>query len=88
MRNMQDVNARIRAELDQWFPKQCKNIYEDYYFYYLPTTAEHNGGVLIVKDSPANQEYQLVTRIRKDLTKDQNFLMLSNFCRKLPILEY
>jgi hypothetical protein len=87
MKDMKDINLRLRNELDQWFANQIRNEYEDYYLYYLPTTKEHIGGLLICKEKPANPEYQLSERVRKDCTKDQNFLRLSEACRRLPILE-
>jgi hypothetical protein len=88
MKNMNDVHNRIKAELDQWFPRQCRNDFEDYYLYYLPTTPEHDGGISICKDKPANPDLILSERIRKDLTIEQNHNRLAEVCRKLPILEY
>ena len=87
MKNMNDVHAMLTLELKHWFPRQCRNEWEDYYLYYLPTTAEHDGGLLIVKNPPKNSEYCLVERIRKDLTVEQNCRRLAELARKLPILE-
>ena len=88
MKDMNDIHEVIRAELGQWFQKQIRNEYEDYYLYYLPTTAEHDGGLLICKEKPANPEMILSERIRKDLTVEQNHYRLAEICRKLPILKY
>lgn len=86
MKDMTDVHQVLRAELNQWFKKQIQNEYDDYYLYYLPTTAEHDGGFLITKDLPANSEYCLAEKVRKDLTIDQNHSRLSFLARRLPIL--
>lgn len=88
MKDMNDIHAVIKAELGQWFTRQCRDPYSDFYLYYLPTTAEHNGGLLICKDKPANPDYILSERIRKDLTVEQNHRHLAEICRRLPILEY
>lgn len=89
MKDMKDINARIRSELNQWFPKQCHNEYLDFYWYYLETNQEHDGNIIILEDNDSeyNQEYQLLEKVRKDLTVDQNFYHMSGLCRRLPILE-
>ena len=87
MKDMNDIHTVIDLELKQWFVKQCRDNYADYYLYYLPTTAEHNGGLLISENKPANTEYQLAERVRKDLTVDQNRYRLTEVARRLPILE-
>jgi hypothetical protein len=89
MKNVADIQTRLKAELNQWVTAQCKNIYDDYYLYYLPTTPEHIGGILICKEPPANPEYQLADgqRLSKDATVNQNFNRLREVCNRLPILE-
>jgi hypothetical protein len=88
MKNMDDVHFVIRAELDMWFKRQCENIYDDFYWYYLPTTAEHDGGLSVHKTPPANPDFILIERIRKDFTKEQNHRRIAELARRLPILEY
>jgi len=88
MKNMNDVNTVLRNELNQWFKKQCQNEWNDYYLYYLPTTPEYNGGLLIANKKPANPEYQVVRSIQKHLTIEHNHRILLEMCRSLPILEY
>jgi len=87
MKNMSDIHDILALELKHWFPLQCRNEWADYYLYYLPTTAEHDGGLVIAKERPANPEYCLVERIRKDLTVEQNCRRLAELARSLPILE-
>jgi hypothetical protein len=88
MKTWEDVISRMKAELEQWFIKQCQNIFDDYYLWYLPTTAEHDGELLIAKEKPANIDFQLAwpKRINKGLTKEQNLQRLYDTLRKLPIL--
>jgi len=89
MKTMADIETTFRMELQQWFPKQCANIYDTYYLYYLPTTAEHDGGILICKDKPANPEYQLAAPQR--INKAAEIYQIMNEWRPilytLPILE-
>jgi len=88
MKNLCEINARLKAELDQWYIRQCQNAWDDYYLYYLPTTAEHDGGIIICKDLPANPEYKLASaqRIRKEATVEANFILLQDVVRRLPVL--
>ncbi len=88
MKNMNDVHNIIKAKLNQWFPKQCNDLYSDYYLYYLPTTVEHNGGLLIAKERPANPEYCMVERVAKHLTIEENHRRIAEMCQRLPILEF
>ena len=92
MKTFQDVQAVLRVELIHWFPIQCREEYADFNLYYLPTTEEHNGAIMIRRRAPDKgsvygMEYQLVARVRKDLTIDQNHKMLSDLCWHLQILE-
>ena len=89
MKTLADIQTRLKIELNQWFIRQCRNVYEDYYLYYLPSTPEHDGGLIICKDTPHNPEYKLVQgRINKGLTVEQNFYALQQTIRRLPILSY
>jgi hypothetical protein len=89
MKNIADLETRLLDELNQWFPKQCRDQFADFYLYYLPTTTEHDGGILIASDDPANPEYQLAMneKIHKGNTVEQNFNWIrSGILRRLPVL--
>ena len=87
MKNMADVESMLMLELKHWFNRQSENIYSDYYFYYLPTTAEHDGGFTVCSQPPANPEFILVQgRINKGATVEQNFNHFREVFRRLPIL--
>ncbi len=86
MKNIADVHEVLKAELQQWFAKQIRDEFGDYYLYYLPTTPEYDGDLLIAKDRPANPDYLVAERVRKDLTIDQNHRYFAEICRRLPIL--
>ena len=60
--------------MQQWLFKQAMNIYADFYLYYTPTTAEHDGGILIAQDAPSS-DYKLARpdRLGKGNTVEQNF---------------
>jgi len=89
MHNMRDIKDRLQAELEQWFLKQCKNNYADFYLYYLPAAPEHDGGLLIAENIK-NPEYLLAMpeKINKSITVEQNFnrIMVYGVLNKLPIL--
>lgn len=89
MKTRIDVETRLRNELNQWFLKQGRNIFDDYYLYHMPTTAEHDGGIIILKDRPKSPCYILTTgeRIHKEWTVDQNFRHFYDVVMSLPILE-
>lgn len=89
MKNRADLESTLKAELDQWFIRQSKDIYSDFYLYYLPTTAEHDGGILICKERPANLGYCLAMaeKINKSATVNQNFNWIRNeIIGRLPVL--
>lgn len=87
MKTWQEVLDRLRAELNQWFIKQCRNTLEDYYLYYRPTTEEADGGFLFSLDKPSSA-YLLGwnERVNKGATVDQNFKVFSKVLRRLPIM--
>jgi len=88
MQTWPEVLNRLRAELDQWFIKQCRDIHEDYYLYYLPTTEAQNGGFLFLADKPENGNYLLGWNkpVNKGKTVEQNMQKFSDILRKLPIM--
>lgn len=89
MKNLADLENVLRVELNQWFVRQCRDEYGDFYLYYLPTTAEHDGGISICKDKPANPECVLAMpeRIDKGATVEQNFNRIRRgVLKSLPVL--
>lgn len=88
MHDLRDIKTRLRNELEQWFIKQTHNPFEDYYLYYLESTPEHDGGLLIAREKPVNTEYQMAGggKINKGATVDQNFNVLMATVMGLPIL--
>ncbi|MEI6313262.1 MAG: hypothetical protein WCO89_00220 [Syntrophus sp. (in: bacteria)] len=90
MKTEAELRARLKAELSNWFQRQCQMPYDDFHLYYLPTTPKHDGGILICSETPANHEYQLAMpqAIRKNYTEDQNFNWITHsVLRRLPVLE-
>jgi len=91
MKTEADLQDRLKAGLKQWQVKQGQNPYDDYYLYYLETTPEHDGGIIICKEAPVNTDYKLAMaeRINKGATVDQNFNRIrSGVLRTLPVLSY
>ena len=53
MNNMQDIVDRVRSELTHWFPIQCRDLYTRFYLWYLPSSPERDGGIMIAREKPA-----------------------------------
>ena len=87
MKNMEEIYNMALLEAKQWFAKQDAP-FTDYYWYYTETTPEHDGGFLIAADKPANSDYAIAGRLRRDKTVEQNVTMFCEIARRLPILEY
>ncbi len=89
MKSLAEAETALKNELRQWCNKQGNDLHTAYYLYFLPTTAEHDGRLLIATDPPANSNYQLACtqRISPGSTVEQNFNFLRlNVLRQLPIL--
>jgi hypothetical protein len=87
MRNIDDVYRALDLALREWHPKQCRALHEDYYLYYLPTSAEHDGCFLFLKEDPANKEFICTGQVvSKHLTIEANRAILADLLRVLPIL--
>lgn len=87
MKNLTDLQNRLRAEIEIWFPKQCADP-SQFYLYYVETTPEHDGGFGIYRDKPANPDCKVAAKLEAGSTKDQNFNRLQAILRTLPILSY
>jgi len=91
MKDRADLESALKLELINWRARQIKDVYGAYYLYYLETTPDHNGGILICKDAPANPEYKLASpeRINTCASVEQNFNHIRNtVLGSLPVLEY
>ena len=88
MKDWNEIVNRAQMEVEQWFVKQCRNNYINYYWYYIGTTPEHDGGFLIAEDKPVNSDYAIAARLEGYLTKDQNLYRFLEIARRLPILSY
>ena len=87
METWKEVQAKLRAELNQWFIKQCRNTSDDYYLYYHPTTPERDGGFLLSKECPGDGYLLGRTEpVHKGKTVEQNFSKLNDVLRRLPIM--
>ena len=91
MKDLQEIHTRLRNELKQWFTKQVHNEFEDYYLYYLPSTREHDSGLLISNGTHKNLDYQLAMteKLHKGSTIQQNYnhIVNSGILNRLPILD-
>ena len=90
MNDWHAVQTRIRNEVNAWFPRQCEDPTVRFFLYYLESTPEHDGGILIASAPPVNPAYKLAQHpwgaLRADLTAESNMLRLAEVCWKLPIL--
>ena len=88
MKTKYDIRERLLLEVKQWFPRQCREQFEQFHCYYLPATKEHAAGFIICKDEPSNKEYRLVSAecMLRGGTIEQNVQRLYEICMKLPLL--
>lgn len=88
MKTAQDLYTRFQNELNQWFPRQCGNPFEKFYLYYLESTPDHDGGIIISKDTPGNDQYRLATpeAMQRGMTVEQNFYHFQTILNRLPVL--
>ena len=88
MKTWEELLTVLRNELDQWFIKQCRNPFGDWYLYYQETTPEHDGGILFLQEAPPNKDWKLAwpIRVNKGATVDQNHRYFADVCRRLPVL--
>jgi len=90
MKTLADLESRLRKELTIWAHRQSQDIYADFYLYYIPTTTEHDGGIIIAKNPPANSDFKLARpdRIEKGCSFEQIFNRIRiHTLPHLPVLE-
>jgi hypothetical protein len=89
MKDFNEMKERLKSELEQWYIKQCRDPYADFYLYHVPSSPERNGGFLICKENPPNRDYVLSSpqRIDKSLTPAQNYSKFYDVLRQLPVLD-
>lgn len=86
MKNLNDIIARAKLEIEAWFARQSREPFTDFYWWYVPSTPERDGGFLIAADRPANGDYAIAGSLGKHLTKEQNLQRFLETARRLPIL--
>lgn len=86
MKDINDVIARAKLEIEAWFARQCREPFTDFYWWYVASAPERDGGFLIAADRPANGDYAIAGSLGKNLTKDQNLQRFLDTARRLPIL--
>jgi len=90
MKTLAELETRLKNELTVWAHRQAQDLYADFYLYYMPTTAEHDGGIVIACRPPANPDFKLARpdRINKAATFNQNFNQIRiHTLPYLPVLE-
>ena len=86
MKNWDDVVYIARKEIDKWFAKQCRNIYERYYWKYSETTEECPGRIWIESERDNGGGYCL-HKLSIGKTKGQELSEFLKVAGRLPILE-
>jgi hypothetical protein len=89
MKNFVELENALMLELKHWSDRQYREPWSSFYLYYMETTPEHDGGIVIFKDKPQNPDYKLATPtpIHKNATIEQNFNWLRlDVIDKLPVL--
>lgn len=86
MKTWGDVVATAKAEVEKWFPLQCQNVYETFYWRYTPTTSKESPGKIWI-GSESDPQGHIVQRLSIDVTKEQALYSFLEIARRLPILE-
>lgn len=89
MKTLTDVESALRLELIHWNARQNARPFDDFYLYYLPTTAEHDGGILISAGRPRHPDFRLAMteRLHKGEDVETNFARIRPILTTLPVLE-
>jgi hypothetical protein len=66
--------------VDSWFPRQCRNSFEDYYIWYK------RGDVTIQPDKPKGYKLMTPERMSKGWTKGVAIHKIIDMMHKLPCL--
>ncbi len=85
MKNMADISSRARAEVEEWFPRQCQEPSRDFFWWYRETTPEYDGDIMIASEKPGGS-YIPSLRLGRHLTQEQNVYRFLEIARRLPIL--
>ena len=92
MKKWEDVQRKLKDELEKWFYKQCRNLEADYFMFYLPASLHHDSNLIICQkvhpDTRFAEAYILVSdkRINKGLTVEQNYRHFESILFKLPVI--
>ena len=87
MKNWNDVVSTAKAEVERWFPEQCRNQYKRFFWKYTETTKGAPGKIWIADDEDPDFGYFL-TELKTGNTKEQNVSDCLKLVGRLPILEY
>ena len=88
MKTWDDVCNTLEIELDMWAKKSDRGCTR-YYVYYMPSSPEHDSGMLICKDTPANKDYELAMSecLPIHITKEQVYNRTIDIFKTLPVLD-
>lgn len=91
MKTWEEITNCLRLELVAAFPRMCRNPEIPLYLYYIASTPEHDSGLVICAEQPANQEYKLANPqpISIGLTIDQNYqrIIIERWLDRLHIID-
>ena len=59
MKNSREIEDAFDLCLLEWYQKSMREPYAQYYLYFQKSTAEHDGGLLILQNAPANSNWEL-----------------------------
>ena len=83
-----EIYQNISAAVNKWFIEQCKNPFEEYYFYFSQPTATENGNITIATDAPSGYQLGNGQRISPAWTEGQAANFIREHSRRLPICKF
>lgn len=85
LRSMDDIRAKARNLVEEWFTHQCHNPLQDFCWWYRETSTDLDGDFVIAPTRP-EITYFFAGALDRSRTKDQNITSFLETARRLPIL--
>jgi hypothetical protein len=88
MKTSADAYKTLDLLVTEWFYRQCAEPHRREYLYYLQSSPEHDGGLVIYSEQPPNPDYKLATGepLNGFATVEANVTRFWGMVKRLPIL--
>ena len=82
------IYSWITPAANDWYKRQCRNVYQAFYLYYKSST-ETEHGALVIDTEPLNDDWLLASPVRVGPGMSINQVKSFDYevCQQLPILK-